>query len=293
MQEDTSSTPEIVAHHWITACKDGRIQDLEAMARGGPWPDLAVYMPFDSALMAAAWTGQTQVCRRLIQDGADLARTDDDGNTPLHWAARRGHFETADLLLSKGAVTEALCKSGFTPMMRAVGSGHIEIMDLLWRSGSTDLHTTSKEGLTSINLALDRDDFSALQWLLDHGAHPDHTSTSHLSTNLTPLWNLIFDNKLIGARMLLEAGADPNFIDPMGNRLLHFAVQEGSSDAIILLLDYGADLSLTNKHGQTPAQVATENNWREFDRVLAEWEARQIAKQTGPATLNERRGPRL
>jgi ankyrin repeat protein len=43
----------------------------------------------------------SEIVRMLINAGADASIRDLDGNTPLHWAARAGDKETAELLLVK------------------------------------------------------------------------------------------------------------------------------------------------------------------------------------------------
>ena len=51
--------------------------------------------------------------------------------TPLHTAAYKGNTEIVRYLLNKGANANALNTSGYTPLMLAQRSGHKEIMDLL------------------------------------------------------------------------------------------------------------------------------------------------------------------
>lgn len=45
-----------------------------------------------------------------------------------------------------------------------------------------------------------------------------------------------------------------------GNTVLHLAAWAGLSRCVDLLVEWNADLSVTNKHNQTPADVATEAN---------------------------------
>ena len=41
---------------------------------------------------------------------------------------------------------------------------------------------------------------------------------------------------------------------------LHWAVQRGFEDSVEVLLRYGADVSLENKFGKTPFDIATAKN---------------------------------
>lgn len=42
-----------------------------------------------------------EICRKLIEAGADVLVKDKDGNTALHWAARSGHCGVIKLLLNR------------------------------------------------------------------------------------------------------------------------------------------------------------------------------------------------
>jgi hypothetical protein len=53
-------------------------------------------------------------------------------------------------------------------------------------------------------------------------------------------------------RLLLQHGADPNVSDNMGVTCLHEAMDEGSVDAIALLLQFKANPNARNLAGETP-----------------------------------------
>ena len=49
---------------------------------------------------------------------------------------------------------------------------------------------------------------------------------------------------------------------------LHWAVQRGYEDSVEVLLRYGADVSLENKFGKTPFDIATGRNRTDIIELL-------------------------
>jgi ankyrin repeat protein len=72
--------------------------------------------------------------RAFIKRDTDVNSADDEGYTPLHWAAENGFVPFAKLLLSKGADPGAATRDGWTPLDLAKTEGHTEMEALL--SGS-------------------------------------------------------------------------------------------------------------------------------------------------------------
>ncbi len=65
------------------------------------------------------------------------------------------------------------------------------------------------------------------------------------------------------ARMLLDAGADPNCPDAVGaNTPLHVAVKGRHKDIVRLMLRSGADVSLANAAGKTPLNLAKDKEMK-------------------------------
>jgi len=67
----------------------------------------------------------------LLRHGADVNIADQDGQTPLHVAALRGHADAVMALLSHGAHATPINTTGATPLTVAVKLGHAAIAALL------------------------------------------------------------------------------------------------------------------------------------------------------------------
>jgi ankyrin repeat protein len=116
--------------------------------------------------------------RALLDAGAAPGAADDDGITPLHWAAGQGMTSVIRLLVSAGADVNARDKSSFTPLHQAVGPGHLEAARTLIDAGA-DVNVKSSHGETALTFATQnkavtragQDVFEPLRNLLrEHGA---------------------------------------------------------------------------------------------------------------------------
>jgi len=72
------------------------------------------------------------------------------------------------------------------------------------------------------------------------------------------IWSTFYDNSAL-LKWLIENGATINQQDRAGYTALHFAGQEKRYDCAELLIDKGANLELTDIHGNTPLWTAVFN----------------------------------
>ena len=104
-----------------------------------------------TALMCAAAGagGQEGAIALLLDRGADLAATDDEGTTALMCAAENGHTATAALLLDRGADIAATDSGGDTALHHAAQFGHTPCVALLL-DRSADVNSTLHDGRTAL-----------------------------------------------------------------------------------------------------------------------------------------------
>jgi len=97
----------------------------------------------------AAYFGLSKAIAALIDAGANFESKDEDGRTPLWWAAANGHEAVVQLLLDRGAGVESKDKDGQTPLQCATQNGHEDVVKLLLEKG-TDVESKDDCGRTPL-----------------------------------------------------------------------------------------------------------------------------------------------
>jgi len=93
-----------------------------------------------------------------------------DGYTPLHMAAAKGHLEIAQFLLASGAEVNARTDRGTTPLHVAVLDGYKNIAELLLANGA-EVNAKTDDGMTPLRAALEYHRRELAELLRQHGAN--------------------------------------------------------------------------------------------------------------------------
>lgn len=67
-------------------------------------------------LMCCAETGASDICKILLDKGADCNKSSANGTTALYLASQNGHTDVVSLLLERGALTDLKPGNGATPL---------------------------------------------------------------------------------------------------------------------------------------------------------------------------------
>ena len=107
----------------------------------------------NTALTGVVGFANTAVTSALLDCGAKVDETDDDGITALGWAAIGNKPDIARLLIERGADVNHVDKKGMTPLLYAasIDFGDSTMIDLLLKSGANPAAQT-KERLTAAEL---------------------------------------------------------------------------------------------------------------------------------------------
>uniref|UniRef100_A0A2P2M1H2 protein S-acyltransferase n=1 Tax=Rhizophora mucronata TaxID=61149 RepID=A0A2P2M1H2_RHIMU len=143
------------ALHWCAV--RGAIQVAELLLQEGAQfnsVDMYGYQPTH----VAAQYGQTAFLYYIVSKwNADPDVPDNDGRSPLHWAAYKGFADCIRLMLFLDAYRGRRDKEGCTPLHWAAIKGNLEACTVLVQAGKKeDLMATDNTGLTPAQLASDK-----------------------------------------------------------------------------------------------------------------------------------------
>jgi|TARA_B100001964_G_scaffold10269_1_gene11008 cytohesin len=90
--------------------------------------------------------GDVDAVKQFIVAGEDVNAKDNNGVSPLHYAAYYGEKEVAELLIAKGADVNAKDEDAETPLDNAIMRKHPETADLLRKHGGKTAKELKAEG---------------------------------------------------------------------------------------------------------------------------------------------------
>ncbi|GAA6021373.1 hypothetical protein JCM10207_002026 [Rhodosporidiobolus poonsookiae] len=231
-----------------------------------PTPPPAPELP---ALHLAAQRGDLSYLASLPSSSPDPTAADEQGITPLHWAAINGHVLFCKELLRRGAEVDA--RGGElqgTPLHWAARNGHLPVVHLLLQH-SADPTLTDAQSFNSLHLAVHSSSAFLLAYLL-FTLQPLAVDTPDAEGHTSLAW-AAYQGDAISVELLLLAGASANRPDSAGLRPLHWAVTKGNAACIRRVVEAGAELSAREGQGKTAREMASElKSLAAYERGLGE-----------------------
>lgn len=226
----------------------------------------------------AAGFCRPEVLHVLVEYGADAEIRNLSGETPLHIAAKFGHWPIfLELFQKYGVNLDCADNHGWTPLHRAAKSGFESPVRCLLDIGAS-LDTVDSEGRTALMIAcsadLSNDDeppssqrrsvFVVVNGLMKRGANVNIRT----KRGLTALHFASINNRPDIAQALLLNGARINARTKHGRTALHCAARSGNAEVISMLASRGADINAYDKNNTSALLAAASRGHTECVRTL-------------------------
>ncbi|KAL9025441.1 MAG: hypothetical protein Q9196_005738 [Gyalolechia fulgens] len=224
-----NSSPSVGKPWNATSIHD--LVEMQAANTSTQWPldtksgiDFPIDLHTSKPLQIAAHRGHVRIARFLLECGASIDVTDNNGLSALHFAADAAKDETlmVELLLDYGANLQSVDRFLRNPLMLAASTGKLDVLQVLVARGA-DLQIQDKWCQTALHHAANSRSVSTFRSLLisasDHDlAYEDHDSW-------TPLSLLLAEGASDEILFTINLAPSPRAYEPKFGNFLASAVQ--------------------------------------------------------------------
>ena len=207
------------------------------------------------------------IVQLLVDHGAHTNVVDKDGNTPLHEANRFGGDVAAviEILLRFKAKVDAVNIDGNQPLHLACMNGYIRSARLLLSSGASS-GASNNDGKTPLHYVAKR--VSGISELCDILLAHDADIHAADKDGNQPLHLACMNRNIESARLLLFSGASSCSSNNIGKTPLHYASDNNDSELCDILLAHDADIHAADKDGDQPLHKACRRNGAKVAKSL-------------------------
>ena len=194
--------------------------------------ELAAY----TGLHAAAAQGDVALIKQLVAAGANVNATDAYRRTPMHVAAYQSHDEAVLALAEAGGDPNLLEADRYDIITIAAVADDAQMVRTAVKAGGSAANITSVYDGTALIAAAHEGNWESIDVLIKAGAPLDHVN------NLG--WTAMIEAVVLG-----DGG-------------------ERHQKSLKLLIDAGADKSITDRSGRTPLDLAKERGYEAMVNML-------------------------
>lgn len=213
-----------------------------------------------SAFQLCAGSATTEDLARIVSLGANISAQNSDGQTALMWAANFGKLEKFNYLVSKGANINQQTQQGYSPLFFAIKSHNLEVIKAAIAQGA-DLFATTADGTTAAQLGVYTKNYVFLTWFANEmNALMSPEATQKILTS--------FDRD---GYQLLHAAVKANQPELVANLLALGANSTTQSEPSKLKWRYEANFKSENYYPPqfTPIELAEKKEFKEIVLMLS------------------------
>ncbi|VDI08453.1 Hypothetical predicted protein [Mytilus galloprovincialis] len=234
------------------------------------------------------------IIEQLLNKGADVNSTDENGWNPFGFSCRTGNSNMIHRLIEfTNNVNQTY--HGYTPLQMAEKSGNDEIVSLLIQKGANQTENTElvssdesiydstdseTESMTNAKIVKGRSLLQACRNINEHmftsllqEAASENILNISGKKGKTPLLEACRYKNISKVENLLEAGASVNKEDINRWTPLLEACKVGEKEIVLLILKHNVDVDKTDARGYSPLLIACKNGYKDIVEILLSHQA--------------------
>lgn len=182
---------------------------------------------------------------------------DEEGHYLLHWAALVGNTEFAAAAMEHGCPVDCRAKNLQTPLMWAALRGHIPVARLLL-SAKADIRATDSMGATPVIIAVQHKSYHSLLLLVNRGTKAILSDADR--NGCTPVHWAAYKGDMTALKFLEYFEADILALDGQKMLPMHRAVRASQHLVLEFLMEKRSDPNLRNAEGKNCFDMAEDQN---------------------------------
>ncbi|XP_045495167.1 serine/threonine-protein phosphatase 6 regulatory ankyrin repeat subunit B [Colias croceus] len=221
-----------------------------------------------TALHLAAMNGFAHLVKFLIRDhNAVIDVLTLKKQTPLHLAAASGQMEVCKLLLELGANIDATDELGQKPIHAAAQNNYSEVVQLFLQQHPNLVMATTKDGNTCAHIAAIQGSVKVIEELMKFDRTGVISARNKLNDS-TPLQLAAEGGHADVVRVLVRAGASCTDENRAGLTAVHLAAEHGHTNVLDVMRSTNTLRISSKKLGLTPLHIAAYYGQAETVREL-------------------------
>ena len=249
----------------LWAVRNGNVTAVKLLIARGADVNATCTPKRSCALMSACFEGFDGLARLLLNAGAHVNQSNEQGYTPLIVAAMQGRESCVELLLDSGAeVDQHMTTEGAaTALLAAAQQGHVRCVSMLLAAGGR-VNQANENGDVPLGAAAYKGQVACAERILLAGASVDHAN----ARGATPLGLACYGGHAKCAALMLSHGASIDHAADGGRTCMYAASRLGHVECVQILSSFGARRSDIGAVGN----VGAEETCEAFGHAgLAEW----------------------
>ena len=199
---------------------------------------------------------------KYLADFTSIEMKSKIGQTPLHFAADKDHFDILKFFKEVATDMSVVCKKGLTALHYASNQGHLKAVTFL--ADFIDIDIKSENGQTAFDFASCNKKESVAKYLKYLRENPLRPKP------ITSLCEAAKNGQLDSLSFYHQTEPNMSIVDSYGYNALHYAAMRGNLGAVVYLVNF-IDINIKNLNGNTATDLAKHFGHYSIIDYLKNW----------------------